>query len=304
MAIQKEIWQNLIIEKLYAANPHLNLCTNADQYVLAGKVVHIPQAGAAPAVQKNRGILPATVTKRTDTDVTYALDEYTSDPVHIPNADKCELSYDKSASVLADTNMALGETVAVSLIHRWLPKEPSRLIRTTGAVVAAHIEGATGNRKAITLSDLKRAQKQFNKDNVPTEGRYIMLDADMYDQFTEQLSVTQERDFSRAIDEKTGIVGKLYGFNFLQRSHVAAYDNETPLDPDTEAKATDCAAALCWHVGSVERALGDVKFFEDEGNPTYYGDIYSGLVRLGGRIRRSDCKGVVAIVQQIAGVGE
>lgn len=42
-----------------------------------------------------------------------------------------------------------------------------------------------------------------------------------------------------------------------------------------------------------------MKFFEDEGNPQYYGDIYSALVRMGGRIRREDQKGVVAIVQDL-----
>ena len=45
MAVEREIWEGDIVEKLYAENPHLSLCVNADQYVLAGKVVHIPQAG-------------------------------------------------------------------------------------------------------------------------------------------------------------------------------------------------------------------------------------------------------------------
>ena len=49
MAVEREIWEGDIVEKLYAENPHLSLCVNADQYVLAGKVVHIPQAGAAPS---------------------------------------------------------------------------------------------------------------------------------------------------------------------------------------------------------------------------------------------------------------
>ena len=57
------------------------------------------------------------------------------------------------------------------------------------------------------------------------------------------------------------------------------------------------AAALAWHEQSVCRALGKVKAFEKEGDPTYYGDIYSFLVRAGGRIMRKDLKGVAALVQ-------
>ena len=106
MAVEREIWEGDIVEKLYAENPHLSLCVNADQYVLAGKVVHIPQAGAAPDVVKNRSSLPAAVKKRTDTDITYPLDEYTSDPVHISNAETIEPSYDKRMSVMADTRSA------------------------------------------------------------------------------------------------------------------------------------------------------------------------------------------------------
>ena len=47
----------------------------------------------------------------------------------------------------------------------------------------------------------------------------------------------------------------------------------------------------------IHRAQGEVKAFESEGDPTYYGDIYSFLVRAGGRILRSDSKGVAALVQ-------
>lgn len=298
MAIQKEIWEGDIVESLWAENPHLAHCVNADQYVLAGKVVHIPQAGTSPGVKKNRTELPATVTKRTDVDITYAIDEFTSDPVHIPDADTCELSYDKRNSVLLDTKNAINETVGVTMIAAWAPTAASRLIKTTGDAVPGHLNGATGNRKKITLADLKAAQLQFNKDNVPSADRYILIDANMYDQLTDQLTETQHRDFSRAYDEKTGVLGKLYGFNIMQRSYVLAYTGGGSLKTlGAAGAATDNAAALCWHKASVERALGDVKFFEDQGNPQYYGDIYSALVRMGGRIRRQDNKGVLAIVQ-------
>lgn len=300
MAIQREIWQQHIIEEMYAANPHLSFCFNADQYVLQGKVVHIPQAGASPGVTKNRSNLPAAVTRRQDVDITYAIDEFTTDPVHIPNADKAELSYDKRASVLTDTQLAVNEVVGVNMFFNWAPSG-DRVIKTSGDAVPAHLNGATGNRKKVALADLKKAQKQMNKDNVPTDGRYAIFDADMYDQLTDQLTESQYRDFSRAYDEKNGIVGKLFGFNILQRSFVLRYTPAgNPRTPEAATDATDRAGALCWHQSSVERALGDTTFFEDEGNPQYYGDIYSALVRMGGRIRRKDGKGVIAIVQDEA----
>lgn len=294
--LQVEIWQEHIVGGIYAANPHLSLCVNSDQYVLQGKVVHIPQAGAAPKAVKNRTDLPAQVARRKDTDITYTLDELTTDPVHIPNADTAELSYDKRASVLTETQNALNELAGDLMLLNWAPSA-SRIIRTSGEAVPAHM--GIGSRMKFTTKDLKRAQKQFNKDGVPTADRYIMLDADMEDQFTDSLTESQARDFSRAYDEKNGIVGKLYGFTFLSRAYVLSYLGMNAIEKAEEFAAATCAAALCWHKDSVERALGDVKMFDDEGNPQYYGDIYSFLLRLGGRIRRADSKGVLAIVQGV-----
>ena len=59
MAIQKEIWQQSIVEGLFASNSFLSKAFNADEYVNAGKVVHIPQAGAPSAVVKDRSSFPA-----------------------------------------------------------------------------------------------------------------------------------------------------------------------------------------------------------------------------------------------------
>jgi len=303
MAIQKEIWQNDIIEALWADNAFLNFAFNADQYVLAGKVVHIPQAGTSVSATTNRSSLPASVTIRTDTEINYSLDEITTDPILIPNADTVELSYDKRNSVLADSKQAISESAALNLLFKWNPTVAGNIARTTGTAVAAHTDSATGNRKAFCVADVKAANKQFNKWNIPTTDRYMILDADMYDQLMSDLSATQYRDFSSSLDQANGVVGKLYSFNIMQRSNVARYTNATvpvPVSWATAGAATHNAAALAWHKNSVERALGMVDFFEKLGDPTYYGDIYSALVRVGGRIRRSDAKGILAIVQDTA----
>ncbi len=294
--LQVEIWQDHIVGALFAANPHMSKCVNANQYVLQGKVVHIPQAGAAPKAVKNRSDFPATVVRRKDTDITYTLDELTTDPVHIPDADTAELSYDKRASVLTETQNAVNELAGDLMLFNWAPKA-SRIIRTSGEAVPAHM--GIGQRLKFTTKDLKRAQKQFNKDGVPTTDRYMILDADMEDQLTDSLTETQYRDFSKAYNEKEGVVGKLYGFTILSRAYVLSYLGMEAQEKQEEFADATCSAALCWQKDSVEGALGEVKMFNDEGNPLYYGDIYSFLLRLGGRIRREDSKGVLAIVQGV-----
>lgn len=300
MAIQREIWENHIEGNLFKNNEFLLASTDASQYVMQGKVVHIPQAGALPAVVKGRTSLPASVTQRTDVDVTYPLDEYTTDPILIPHADTMELSYNKRESVLGEYEASLRQVTADNILVSWAPANAGSFIRTTGAAAAAHLSGGTGNRKKITLSDLKAAQLLLNKQNVPLEDRYALFSADMYQQVTDELTTTQYRDFSIAYDARGGVLGKLFGFNIMMRGTVVSYTNDTT--PVVNAygaagAAADNDAVLCWHAAAVERALGEISFFERIGDPTYYGDIYSVLVRMGARKRRSDEKGMVAIIQ-------
>jgi len=304
MAIQREIWEETIVANLFKNNEFITRSFNADQYVLQGKVVHIPNAGAKPGVKVNRSLLPAQITQRTDVDITYTLDEITTDPVHLPNADTAELSYDKRVSLLTDHNETIQEVAGDLMLRKWAPQPATnsgKIIRTTGSAILAHLDGATGNRKAFVVKDLIAAQKWMNKQSIPKNGRCALFSAEMMSQLKEALSITQERDFSTALNLPEGAVGRLLGFDIYERADTLTYkhDTTTPtLVAYGAAGDTDhCDSVICWQENSVERALGQVKFFEDLDNPTMYGDVYSSLLRLGGRLRRADGKGAIAIVQ-------
>ncbi len=303
MAIQKEIWQDHIQGNLFKNNEFLLASTDAGQFVLQGKVVHIPQAGVLPNIIRNRASLPATVVQRTDSDITYTLDEYTTDPILIPHAETLELAYNKRENVLSEHESSIKQTIADNMLLAWSPTAASSLIRTTGVAVGAHLDSATGNRKQLTSKDLKAAQLLLNKQNVPFEKRYALMSADLFQQLTDDLSVTQYRDFSAVFNAQDGVLGKLFGFNIMVRSNVVSYTNDTvPVlnSYGATATATDNDAVICWQADGLERALGDIKFFERTDDPTYYGSVYSISVRIGGRKRRSDGKGVVGIVQAAA----
>lgn len=296
MALQTEIWINSIVNGLFADNSFLNHAVVHDQFV-NNKTVHVPNAGGASGVKKNRSEYPAKAGKRTDTDLTYQIDSYTTDPIHLPNAESVELSYDKRESVLSQDRSALHDSIAKGMIKNWSPSDSSRIITTTGKAVVAHTTASSGNRKSITKADVLAAMTQFNKDNVPSEGRYLLLDAVMYSQLLSDLTSQEAIAFHALADPARGVMGKLYSFNVMQRSEVVTYEGNTPKEVGDTPKSNDNAAALAWQENSVSRALGEVKMYGEEGSPTYYGDIYSFEVRVGGTIIRSDKKGVMAIVQ-------
>jgi hypothetical protein len=296
MALQTEVWVNSIIEGLFADNTFASKSVDHSGFV-NNITVHVPNAGAPPAVVKGRTTFPATVTQRTDVDLTYNIDEYTTDPVRVSNAEDVELSYNKRNSVLLGTKQALNDAVYGDLIYRWIPASGTT-IATSGANVASHIPTATGTRKSLTKEDFLKLRAQFDKWNFPQEGRNVLLDAVMYVQLLGSLTDTESAAFLASANAQTGVVGKLYGFDISMRSQVAKATAAGVAKTwnDTEL-ATDSAAGLVWHTGAVSRALGGVDFFDDPGNPLYYSWIISALIRAGGSWTRSDKKGVILLYQ-------
>lgn len=312
MAIQTEIWQDHIEQEIFKDNTFLTKAHSAKDNVIDGKAVHIPQSGGSGNIERNRAQLPATVRRRNDTDVIYLLDEYTSDPVLIPNIDKHELSYDKRNSVLGEDRDKIVQEVAEYAIYNWLnspaynatgatsiPAE--NILQTTGEGKQATAPGATGLRKAAVLTDLQKMRTMFKNKRRWYEGKmYALLspaDEETLFPANSMLTATYMASVTEA-ERREGIMYKVQGWNIMTRSGVARLNGAgTILDPAAEGTADDDEASLFWYQDAVEFAMGDVVFFDDMGNPVYYGDVYSFLVRAGGRARRADYGGVALLKQ-------
>lgn len=299
MAVNQEMWQPVIIEQLFKSNEFLRYGYNADEYVIGGSAVHIPQAGAPSGGQRNRSSLPATVNRRSDTDIVYLLDEFTSDPNRISNRDLVELSYDKTSSVVRTDTAVIRELVGDWMAYNWASNVVAgSKILTTGAAAVGTAPGATGNRKILTEADIRKARLLLNNQNVPQENRYMLLPSNMLDMLMSDTSLKYA--FQQTVDLKEGVIARLYGFDLLERSTVSVQATGgtagTVKAPGAATATTDDDCALFWQMDCVERAIGEVKIFERKDEPTYYGDIYSFLIRAGGRNRREDNKGVGMIV--------
>lgn len=310
MGLEKEIWKQTIEEKLKQDNTFLNHISDvSSENILAGKIVHLPQAGAPSKVVKNRTTLPADVKQRTDTEVLYKIDEYTTDPVHIPHAETVELSYDKRRSVLDQDIANLSEEVAEGMLtnmvvspigeNRSLPEK--NILETTGEAGATLLENATGERKKWTLGDLQRMQNLLRSQKAWSEGNmYALLPANaLLDLFPadSQLTATYMQSVTEQ-ERREGVIYKVQGFYILVRSSVFVMAQNKDFKAfGAVVEATDSEAAIFWNKNMVEKAIGDLETFERVKDPQWYGDIYSFLVRIGGRARRKDFEGVAVLKQ-------
>lgn len=296
--IDVEFWTSVLMDVLFPKNSFMMRSVDHSEYV-NGVQVHVPNAGVVPGLSRNRSVYPATAVQRTDVDLNYSIVEYTTDPTHITKKEQTTIAYDKVASVLRTHSQVIIKGIAEDIHYAWSATQASQILRTSGPDTAALTPGATGTRKALTASDLSAAQTALNLQDVPDEGRVCLLPSQMYEQLLNDPDL-KKRDVAREADYKNGILAKLYGFDIMQRSAGTVFTGAaTPVKKavGAVAAATDHMAALCWQEDQVSRAVGEVKPFQDNDNPLYYGDLLSALARAGGAAIRNDKKGVISIVQ-------
>lgn len=299
MALNKQIWLTTIQENFFP-NDSFAVKSVDDSAFVDNKTVHVPNAGAPSGVEINRPDLPASVSRRKDNDLTYDIDELTTNPIHIPNVDMVELSYDKRQSVLYNDRSQLQKEACQNLLYRW--GNGAKAFATSGESRAAHTSVTSiGNRKKITKTDVLAIATQLNSDDVPATERYLLLDAVMYDDLLTDLTDKELSAFLASADVQRGVVGMLYGFEVMQRSKVLRTTAGKAVTKWTdEDTASELAAGLAWQKSCVSRAIGEVKMFDSLDNPLYYGDIYSFLLRAGGEKRRYDKKGIALIIEDTA----
>lgn len=299
MAIQQEIWAQDIAGNLFPDNSFIMRSINDDAFVEKNKTVSLPQSGSVPVVERNRTTFPADADQRTDTVVTYDLDEYTTDPTHIQDIEEMETSYDKRTSVTMEHADTLQKTIADWMAYHWAADAAGQIVRTTGDDRVAFIAGATGNRKKITYVDFLGAKRVLDNQDVPAEGRVCLLPAEMYNDLFELDEVINLQKQGTA-NLPSGVVARILGFDIMMRSNVVSYTNAgTPVKrtPDAAALTTANAAALFYHEKFVRRAKGNVKVYVNEDQAPYYGSLFSTMAKAGGRKRYTNGRGVVALVE-------
>jgi hypothetical protein len=298
MAIQKEIWAEMIGEELRAKiDPLKNFALDLSEYA-EGASIHVPVAGAT-SILKNNTSWPLTASERADTLVDIALNTYHWTPIIVKKADKVQLSYDKMASLYNSLNGGLGERLLIESLISMYHYTTGQFVQTTGAAYPAHATGATGTRKGLTGADVRAAAALLDKQKVPIADRYLIVDSIMFWQLVDDLSYNADR--VDVVNGLPAITTPLYGFTIVSVPQVAYVTSAGAVRAYGNAgAATDNAVALAVQKGLVGFGMSEIEIFVDEGNPLYQGDILSGWVLHGAGYLRTDKAGVVPIIQAAA----
>lgn len=311
--IQMEVWSPHIVEELFKNNHFLMRAQNDSDYV-SYKSVHKPQEAAGVDWTKNRvwGAAPSDATDRTDTILTYQIDEWTSDLMRVKNIDTLQLSYDKRQSVLRQMLRKGKETIADNMLYNWAASLSANILRTSGVqnndqtagIITSelsHVHGvATGARKVFGLFDMKRAFTFMANQNVGMDGWVMVMTPNMYQELLDDILISKYRNSTPELDVKTGIVDRLMNFDIYLRTTTTTYTNDgTPARKAVGAAGatTDNDSAVFWSESAVCSAIGNNKLMYNADQAAYGGDVMRGFIYMGGSKERSTEVGVGAIVQ-------
>lgn len=303
MGLQTEVWIQDIQENLFFENEFLNLAHDHSAYIV-NSVVHIPQAGANPTVVKNRTELVADLQQRTDSEITYGVDNYTTDPFLVKNIDELQISYEKRSSILGQHIATLGDVIATNTLQAWaVNASTTHVLRTTGTALGEEVlpnSTATGTRNQLTKRDFARAAAIMDLDKVPKQGRYAIVPTAMYyNLFSDSELVANRARLSEDMI-KAGVVGDLHGFKIIYRGLVTRYTNAGANNlrtADAADAATDCAGAVLFSKFAVSQAIGEIMVYLNEGEARSYGDVMSAEVNQGASFMRPNNWGRVSIAQ-------
>ncbi len=296
MALQKEIWINDIQDVLYQGAEFVTFGTDHSAWV-SNKVVHVPQSGAIPAVVQNRTTLPATIAQRTDTELTYNLNSYTTDPTLVQDIDELQTSYAKRSSVMGQQISKLNQSIGDHTGFAWA--EGTSSFRTSGASGTANGPiGSTGSRKIITKEDITKMARKLDVDNVASGNRYLVLPSELYYELfnTDELI---NRNYMNNVSLPSGVLNEILGFKVLSRPTVVV-GNAAGVKQAVGAAvgATDNHTAIAFQSEYVAKALGTIKVFADMDKPEFYGSVLSAEVMHGATALRTSAQGIVSLSQE------
>lgn len=309
-----EFWDTVIAQNLFKGYDWITRAKNRTGNVMSGaggaRVVHIPQAGSVPNVVRNRQNYPIPMVKRSDLDLTYVMDELSSDTTVVFDAEKWELSYSKIPDILKVHINQLNFRAAQNALYRWAGKNVnetalSKIVVTTGSTFnsATYYTGLTGNRKLPLVADIASAKTQLINDTKKEANpgkRALIMDEVLYNLLLADTTFASDVAYKKIGAEfNNGDLVKLMGFDIIRTDALgkvtAANVAKDTLDPTVVVATDDNPFMLLVDFDFVHYAKSDAKMFYEADRVDYQGDVMNALTIMGASRERKDDAGVVMI---------
>ena len=311
--LNKQLWSSTITEQLLASNSFLATWKNYSQYV-DNQYVNIPVQPDWKTNSSPIHINPASYNFLSSFNTSayqvnqIAMTNLIAEPLTLSSpVEEYEFAFDKRANLTAYSSELLKMTIDdLSLVQlgTWTGVS-AQTYATTGSKRAAYNSYQSGNRLAISQQDLLNIRYLFDSQDIPLEGRKIIIPAELESDifalggangpFVPFYLLTDNKGSIRT----PGTIGAIYGFDVIVRSRVLLTSsgsttgttgtviNTSGVNPgnriDLLATGTTQTSAnmalIAYSEALVGRAYGPVDIFSLVDSPYAYGTVISYYTR-------------------------
>jgi len=260
MAIEKQIWSDILMEGFYPDNSFLAHSVDMTPLVEYNQI-NLAEAGVAPDVLIDNNVFPVPTMSRTDIPLNLPLHTFDTKNTVVRNIEEMETSYNKMDSVVRQHRNTLQAKVAAYAAYNWAPSKQATLTpvsATTGAVNKQSV-------KALTFEDVLNMDAWFRAQDVNPATLICVINPYHF----ADLQLEDMKLYKTILE-----TGKLFGFTVFNSTALPYYNATTGVKTafGTNA-ATDTQATLFYSSNEVMRADGTVEVFAKYKDPEQRGDI-------------------------------
>lgn len=256
--VLQEIWTGEMVKKLRdgLAGSWLDGIPD-NSAVVKNDVIHLVEVGVDPEVLVNNTTYPIAVQKLSDKDIAISLDKFQTKATPITDDELHAVSYDKMSRVIESHKNAIDDSKFAKAARSFCEHTPEKAKVTT----SGERDAETG-RLALTKADLLKVKKAMDKQKVPASGRRLVLCSDHINDIL-GWSEAFQRQYN--IDNASGKVGRLFGFDIYEYVDTPIYDSTGKMKAaGAAAAAGDFAASFAFYTGRVFKATGETKMYYSE----------------------------------------
>lgn len=261
MAIERELWIEMIKEGMVPDTSFLSQSVNMDEFV-ENNILHLQEAGVDPRVLIDNDVWPIPVATREDIPLELPLHTFDTENTLVRNIEEKESSYNKMDSVVRSHKKSLIRQISAHAAYNWCPTENGDLT----PVIIAEGEVNKAGLKRISFEDILNMEARFRALDVPMDSLVVVLNSiHLADLQAEDMKLYKEVLSS----------GKLFNSRLFTFSGLPYFDTTTGKKKafGTAVGENDTQASLMYCKDEVCLSRGDTEVFARYKDPKERGDI-------------------------------
>lgn len=261
MAIEKELWIEMIKEGMVPDTSFFSQSVNMDEFV-ENNVLHLQEAGVDPKVLVDNDVWPIPVATREDIPIELPLHTFDTENTLVRNIEEKESSYNKMESVIRSHKNSLIKQISAHAAYNWCPTENGDMT----PVIVSSGEVNKAGLKRVSFEDILNMEAKFRALDVPMDSLVIVLNA-------VHLADLQAEDMK--LYKEVLASGKIFNSRLYTFSQLPYFDTTTGKKTafGTAVGENDSQASLVYCKDEVCLARGVTDVFAKYKDPEQRGDI-------------------------------